>query len=293
MTATLARPTTRVHPAVAGGILALAGVLLLPLAVALPAQTTMYGLATFGLMHVAFELRYVIGRFRASVDGVLAALLVLTLSLIALSRVVASMFPTVGQPIEIILGVAILGLGVWVAGWRRFGLAAVALLGVAALLWPDVYFQVLTHIHNLIPVLFLWDWARRRFPRAGQQWLFLALNLIWAVVLPVGLLVTVSPAEPVVFALLQSMHYVVWIGFFPLFGREESREFDRAVPALRGWRLPALAVGAGLLLGVAFLAEYAVGRTIYSIVAAYHVYVEFPLLVLLAAGSRRAPRAVR
>ena len=112
-------------------------------------------------------------------------------------------------------------------------------------------------------------------------------------------LLAYSGADPAVaarflvaFALLQSMHYVVWIGFFPLFGREESREFDAAVPALRAWRLPALAVAAGAALYVAFLASYSAGRTIYSVLAAYHVYVEFPLLVLLAAGATRGARRV-
>ena len=99
-------------------------------------------------------------------------------------------------------------------------------------------------------------------------------------------------ADPIVaarflaaFALLQSMHYVVWIGFFPLFGREETREFNRAVPVLRGWRLPMLGAAAGAALLGGFLASYPVGRTIYSVLAVYHVYVEFPLLVLLAAGA--------
>lgn len=327
MSATLTRTTARRGLVWAGPALAGSGLLLLPLALAAPIPLTTFGLAALGLLHVAFELRYVIGRFRGTVDALLGTVLALILSLIALSRVLAALFPTVGQPVEILLGMAILAAGAWVAGWRRAGLASVALLTFAAFLWPAWYFHVLTHLHNLIPLLFLWDWARRRLGSGRAVAAFVGANLVWALAIPVAIVlgafdrfintdpgaaagwvgdgarVLAASAPPgadpavaarflVASALLQSMHYVVWIGFFPLFGREESREFDAAVPALRAWRLPALAVAAGAALYVAFLASYSAGRTIYSVLAAYHVYVEFPLLVLLAAGATRGARRV-
>ncbi|MDO5675875.1 MAG: hypothetical protein Q4G35_00030 [Propionibacteriaceae bacterium] len=292
-----------------------------------PIPITTFGLAAFGLAHVVFELRYVIGRFRGTVDALLATVLALVLSLIALSRVAAALFPTAGQALEIGLGMAVLAVGAWIAGQRRLGLAAVAVATVAAFVWPQWYFHVLTHIHNLIPLLFLWDWARRRLPTSRAVAAFMGVNLIWAVFIPVAIvggafdaLISTDPgpaaswvgdgarvlaasappgADPLVaarflaaFAFLQSMHYVVWMGFFPLFGREEGRQFDLAVPALRGWRAPALAVVAGAILLAIFFTSYAAGRTIYSILASYHVYVEFPLLLLLAAGASRGVRAV-
>ncbi|MEZ5095083.1 MAG: hypothetical protein R2731_02515 [Nocardioides sp.] len=87
------------------------------------------------------------------------------------------------------------------------------------------------------------------------------------------------------FAIAQSMHYVVWIGFFPRYAPEATAAFERAFPALRR---PWFAVGVTVLavaMTALFLTSWADGRTVYGLVTAYHVYLEFPLLVFLAFGG--------
>ena len=36
-----------------------------------------------------------------------------------------------------------------------------AVAAYASFCYPAYHFVVLTHLHNLVPLVFLWDWARR------------------------------------------------------------------------------------------------------------------------------------
>ena len=142
--------------------------------------------------------------------------------------------------------------------------------------------MVLTHLHNLVPLIFLWDWASRiRQPRARLA--FRLTQLLWIIVLPliilaggldrwisatpgaaarfVGdgsrLIAAAAPPEAaatigvrflVVFALLQTMHYVVWVGFLPRYAPEAAAAFDARVPWLRGRRAWIVGIVGRLLL---------------------------------------------
>jgi hypothetical protein len=90
-----------------------------------------------------------------------------------------------------------------------------------------------------------------------------------------------------VFAFGQLMHYVVWCGFLPAVARHEHQDAARA-PLAGSWFRPgrfALVVGASaLLVGGLQLRVGAGGRRVYMAVASYHVYLEYPILVLLLAG---------
>ena len=182
--------------------------------------------------------------------------------------------------------------------------------------------MVLTHLHNLVPLIFLWDWASRiRQPRARLA--FRLTQLLWIIVLPliilaggagpldlsdagaaarfVGdgsrLIAAAAPPEAaatigvrflVVFALLQTMHYVVWVGFLPRYAPEAAAAFDARVPWLRGRRAWIVGIVAGSFFAVLFLSDYFAGRALYGALATYHAYLEFPVLLALI----MAPRAL-
>jgi len=58
---------------------------------------------------------------------------------------------------------------------------------------------------------------------------------------------------------------------------------------LRGGRAWLLGLGLAGVLAVAFLLDYASGKSLYAAAASYHAYLEFPVLLALvfASGVRR------
>jgi hypothetical protein len=224
--------------------------------------------------------------------------------------------------VEILLGYAILAVGVtWMQ--RPLWLKAIGLgvLGVAltvSLTFPAYHFVVLAHLHNVVPLVFLWGWAGR-LPVRARRW-FRGTQVLWVLGVPAlifsGALdwwiaaaggavvafagpaaVVMSPFTPpgsaaaiglrflAVFAFLQTMHYFVWVAFLPRFAPEASAAFETRVPWLRGRRLWLVAGGAGALLAVLFVADYTQGRLLYSSFATYHAYLEFPVILALLVGS--------
>lgn len=273
----------------------------LALSVAAPLSVVVLGLAGLGAVHLVLEVNYVLRSFGGLVrrDAWLALLVVLTI--IAAARTLAGL----GGPGreysrsgEIIAAFVVAGISTWLAGRRRRLplLAGLSILAVLSLAYPAFYFALLTHLHNLVPMFFLWEWSRRTGFRAAQ--------LIWFVGIPLAILAgtfdawTTVSASPlgawlgpswtvvaasgfpgatglwsvrllVMFAFMQSLHYLVWVGFFPCYG-------PRVRPSV--WLV---AAGLGVLLGALFVSGYALGRSIYSVVAGYHVYLELPVLMLL------------
>lgn len=280
-----------------------------------------FGLATFGIVHICLEPRYMIGRFAGLLAGRFGWILLLVLSLMVVTRLVATLNWTLGRQLEAVGAFALLGLAAWIG--LRGQVRVVVLVGLGCLaavcpIWPQWYWVIITHLHNFIPLAFLWDWSRR-FRGLAERAVFMAGHAVWAVVIPLlivtgaldawinpqaglaagwvgdGASVLKASAVPgasvdatirtfVAFAFLQTMHYVVWIGFFPRFAPEVSASFARVVPALRGRRLPVLAAGLGAAVLVAFASDYGLGRQIYSLVSTYHVYLEFPILVFMLVG---------
>lgn len=279
------------------------------------------GLAAFGITHVIIELRYVIGRFSSMLRGAFAWWLFGLTSLVFVARALASIVP-VAAVLEIVAGMATVALGCWVAlggAWRLLALLVCAAATIHAIEWPGQYFFVLTHLHNLVPLAFLWDWSRRL--GTSQRRYFLGMQLVWVVLIPLGLLLAAPSVESVpgwldaraaysiwagatppglresgltsylsVFAFMQTMHYAVWIGFLPWAARDASAAFSARVPLLKGGRVWWLAAGCALVLAGMYCLDYLAGRSVYGLLATYHVYVELPLIVVLAAGcaTRRA-----
>ena len=313
---------TRAHAWLPAGF-ALVAIAVLGLVLRDPLAVSVFGLASFGMLHIALELRYVIGRFADRLAGSLGWLLVLLLTVLVGARLLATINRTLAQQIEAAGAFVLVGLAVWIAlrgRARTVGLVIAVFLALLALAWPAWYWHLITHLHNVVPLIFLWDWSRRLAPRT-RNW-FLAAQVGWGLIVPALIVLgafdallspdaasfaagwvadgqsVINAAAPpgasaelayrfmVAFAFGQSMHYVVWIGFLPAFAPEATAAFGRLVPALRGWRLPVLAIVAALALGAAFWSDYALGRFLYGLVAAYHVYLEVPVLIFLLIGWR-------
>jgi hypothetical protein len=294
----------------------------LALALRAPLLLTVLGLVSFGVLHNALELRYVTGRFAGVLRGPLLYTLAGLISGIVICRLTGERIP------EILLGYAVLAVGV---GWaprplwqRAIGFAVLAGAMAVSLHWPAYHVVVLAHLHNVVPLFFLWEWAGR-LPRDARRW-FRLTQVGWVLAVPLlifsGLLdrwiaagggavaafagspaVVRAPFTPpdaaiavglrflVVFAFLQTMHYVVWIAFLPRFAPDASRAFDARVPWLRGRRLWLAAIGVGALLALLFVADYTQGRLMYSSFASYHAYLEFPVVLALLLGTPAARRS--
>jgi hypothetical protein len=308
---------------------ALAAALALLLALHLPLAATVFSLIAFGLLHTFFELRYVIGRFGALLERPFLDLLVVGLTLIAATRLLQP--GGWGAQLEILVGYGLLAAALaW--GWRGRPLRMLAWLGPLAglaalsLAQPDYHFVVLAHLHNVVPLFFLWEWSRRARGSLSRR-LFLAVQLGWALAIPglillglfdrlvtpdlaVGsalgggaqaLAATYTPpawrdgALPLrfltVFAFLQVMHYVVWCAFIPRVGRAETARFERLLgdqPLVRGRRLTALAGVAAIAVAALLWSDYQLGRTVYGALASYHAYLEYPIMLVfcLTVGRR-------
>ena len=301
------------------------------LAVALraPLTLTVLGLLLFGVLHNVLEIRYVAGRFAALLTGRFLVLLLALITGIALCRLTAQLWPLPARLGEVAIGYLILAAGCWIGlrgWWRAAAWSLLAAGAYASFSFPAFHFVVLTHLHNLVPLIFLWDWAGRiAAPRARLA--FRLTQLLWIVVLPLiilaGLLdrwisatpgmaarfvgdgsrVIAATAPPdagadfgvrflVVFALLQTMHYVVWVGFLPRYAPEATAAFDARVPWLRGRRAWLVGMIAGAFFAVLFLSDYFAGRALYGALATYHAYLEFPVLLALLMSPRLVPEPV-
>ncbi|MCM2423671.1 hypothetical protein [Streptomyces sp. RKAG293] len=291
-------------------------------ALRLPAGTAVLGLATFGILHNVLELRYVAGRF----EGVLRGPFLRLLGLLITGIVVCRLLPpsTVTRTGEILLAYGLLGTACVHALRSRPPLlaASVTVLAAAAgtsLAFPAYHFVVLTHLHNIVPLLFLWEWSRRlpqgraTFRAVQCGWVLAVPTLLMAGVFdhwlaagtawtdrlsaaytpPAWLDSTVSLRFVAVFAFLQTMHYVVWVWFLPRYAPDATRSFERRVPVLRGWRAWALGLGVAAALASLFATDYAQGKALYAAIASYHAYLEFPvlLMLILGMGPARAPVA--
>jgi len=295
---------------------AFAGCAAVALVVALraPLATTVLGLIGFGVLHNVLELRYVAGRFAGVLSGRLLWLLAVLVTGIVACRLLVLRTP------EILLAYGVLAAGVLFAGRavvsRLAGLAGLGVALTASLSWPAYHFVVLAHLHNVVPLVFLWEWSRRL--RVGRT-AFRAVQVGWVLAVPALVLAGVfdrlitagpstvvafagtpaavaGPVTPpavtvglrflVVFAFLQTMHYVVWVGFLPRYAPDATAAFEARVPWLRGWRPWVLAGAAAAVLAVLFVSDDAQGRTLYAAFASYHAYLEFPVLLALLFAQR-------
>jgi hypothetical protein len=295
----------------------------LTLALYAPLATTVIGLVAFGVAHNFFELRYVLGRFDRVLAGTLLRLLLVGITAIALLRL-ANVGPA-GLRGEILVGYALLAIVLVRALTRQRVFAAVGLVlvggaTVVSLRYAPYHFVVLAHLHNIVPLVFLWEWARAALPVGRERTTFQVVQVLWVIAIPAAVLVgafdpvlgevarsvpgfTVNPdaltaayTPPVwqsgigplrfltAFAFLQTMHYVVWCWFLPRHAPSAVTQFERRAPlgpVVRGRRFVLVAAIGAAFFGVLFVSDYATGRGLYGAVASYHAYLEFPVLLAL------------
>lgn len=292
--------------------LLVAAALLAALALWAPFTIAVYGVMLLGPLHVLLAVRYLGGRVAGAVPASTGWLLVVFVALMSLVRAVATVAPHLGHQLELVGGMALAGfaLTLGLRGRIRFlawvPVALVAIVSFAELPW---YWHLLTHAHNVVPLIFLWDWTRGR--AAGQRLAFVGTNLVWLVGVPAVILSgladpLLSHAQPgsvahlvdpdlliasvappgadatlglrflATFTFLQAMHYLLWMVFFQTFGRAEARRFP-----LTGWRFWTLAAVLSALVWAAYASGYYNGRAAYGVLGAFNVYLEQPIAVWL------------
>ena len=163
----------------------------LALALRAPLTVTVLGLILFGVLHNVLEIRYVAGRFASLLTGRFLALLLALTSGIAVCRLTRDELAD-GGPVR-------RGRGrLRHPGGRLLDRSAryrPGWLGSASSHWrvrlvqpfPAYHFVVLTHLHNLVPLVFLWDWARR-IAASGPRLGFRLTQVLWIVGLPLLIL---------------------------------------------------------------------------------------------------------
>jgi len=294
----------------------------LAIAIHAPLATTVLGLMAFGVLHNILELRYVTGRFATVLSGPLLMALIVLITVIVLCRLAAAAVGEWARPAEICIGYGVLAAAC-VAALRgpmlALGFAVLTAGAAVSLSWPAYHFVVLAHLHNVVPLFFLWEWSRGLANASVRRW-FRAVQLGWVLVIPALLLAgvfdryfsgvtssvaafagnprpIVSASAPpaavatemgvrllVVFAFLQTMHYFVWVAFLPRYAPEGARAFEARVPWLTNPRAWALGAGFGTVLAVLFAIDYASGKALYAAFASYHAYLEFPVLIAVLLG---------
>jgi hypothetical protein len=307
-----------------------AGVALV-VAVRAPLATTVLGLIAFGVLHNVLELRYVSGRFAAVLSGRLLLWLVGLITAIVLCRLAGMIVGEPARLAEIVVGYAVLVAGCLAASRGPALLMALAVLAaaaVASMSWPAYHFVVLAHLHNVVPLFFLWEWSARLPNPSVRRW-FRSVQVGWVLVVPALVLaglfdgqfgsartsltgfvgnprpILAASAPPaavvtevgmrllVVFAFLQTMHYFVWVFFLPRCAPEATKAFEARAPWLTGRRAWTLGAALGIALAALFVIDYASGKAVYSAFASYHAYLEFPVLLAVVLGLGGAATATR
>ena len=302
------------------------------LAIALhaPATSAVLGLVCFGILHNVLELRYVAGRFAGILSGVFLKLLLVFITGIAVCRLLSS--GDLSRRAEILLAYALIATACARALRDRpialvVSFAVIAGAGVLSLKFPSYHFVVLAHLHNVVPLMFLWEWSNTALaPR--PRLVFRTVQVGWVLVIPAVILTGAmdgllrdSPATVAhfggatrphsaqalaatytpphwldsamalrflaVFAFLQTMHYVVWVWFMPRHAPEASAQFQARVPGFTNRAVWMFGIVGAALLALFFATDYASGKTVYSSVATFHAYLEFPVLLALILGFEK------
>ncbi|MDV3222342.1 hypothetical protein [Intrasporangium sp.] len=288
--------------------------------------TVVVGVVVLGVLHAILELRYVAGRFAGlalRLGRPFLRTVALLLAGIVVSRLLGGVLGRPADIAEILLGYAIVGLAlphVLAPTRRNVGWALTAAAAALSLLWPDQHFLVLAHLHLVAVVAFLWEWSRR-LPSVRTRILFRSVQLAWAMVVPVAVLLgladawlgtdpafvrslvddgravvaaIVPPGEAgtvlgarlvTVFAFLQTMHLLTWVVFFPHRAPDAAAGLEELFPWLTGARVWAIGFLAAAFFAVVLVGDYSSGVLLQDALTLPHVYVEVPLLLALLARS--------
>ncbi|MBV6626517.1 MAG: hypothetical protein KI793_26860 [Rivularia sp. (in: Bacteria)] len=293
------------------------------ISVAFPLATYTLTLASFGLAHVLTELRYVNSRFhpRLSIDLqrriVILLLIIVNLRILQLLGIVNS---SISVPLELIcvIGLVILVMPILkVKDWKLaiLGISICIILSTGVFWIPTLMMLLLAVLHNLTPVGFIAErlgGRERKFALficlivfaiipsiiiSGYPYNFLfSLNLVApsADILQAGNLqlhlgafvpqelhksaIAINAFSAAVF--LQCMHYAVVLGVLPKWEKSKSNSF-------KAWNrqrvFEKVVIFLSTLIFIYFAQSFTDARKLYSIAAAIHAWIEFPILLLALA----------
>lgn len=280
-------------------------------AVVWPLWTYALTLALFGLPHVLVELRYVDERFAARLPKRFAAVLAGGLSTIVLLRVLAlgGVGTSVGRAtLELLCGAVLVAAAALLAARARAlpGAVAAAVLLCGALVDPAATLVGLAILHNLTPVAFLAERLRGRARRRALFAAAVAFGVVPAMLLGLDLpaAMTTGPFDTgsldahlpafvplsllddpcadrlfTVATYLQCLHYAAVLHILPVLGgAAETNGRTLSWPGVSHFRVAIGAATAALFGG--FVWHFVGARSVYSVFAALHSWLELPLLAL-------------
>ncbi len=275
-------------------------------AIVFPLTTYATTLATFGIAHVAIELRYIDSRFTRQLGRQITRPLVILVLAIAALRCcgILGLIPgQIAQFLELGCGLGLILIAthyLWVRDWRRgiMGIGVGCLLGMGILTDPIATLVIFAIIHNLTPVGFILERQGLKSTRAlwlcGTIFGLLPLLIICYQLFPLLSLPTeinntylhafiapswaqLSIAYPLfsAVAFLQCMHYAVVIGLFAQWTPDRT---DSSTYSTKYFYL--VLAGISMLLLIAFQHSFALTRASYGAIASIHAWIEIPLLLI-------------
>jgi hypothetical protein len=276
-------------------------------AIAFPLTTYAATLATFGIAHVAIELRYIYSRFNRRLDRQTIVQLVGLVLAIATIRYVSifGFIPSqIAQLLELGCGLGLVAIAthyLWIRNWKQgvIGTIVGCLLGIGIVCDPIATLVIFAIVHNLTPVGFIIERQGFKSPRiiwiCGAIFGLLPLLIILYQLSPIinlpleikdtYLRAFIAPswqqsaiAYPLfsAVAFLQCIHYAVVIGLFSQWTPDGADS-----PIRYPTKYFYLLLGSiSILLFIAFQHAFVLTRAGYGVVASIHAWIEIPLLLI-------------
>ena len=280
-----------------------------------PVWTYAISLALFGLPHVLVELRYVDERFAARMPRNLIAGLGIGIAGIVLMRAFGLLdIGTSDERItlELLLGVSLIAVALPLLLRSRTSPLAIAvaaglLLGI--LYAPIATLVIMALLHNLTPVGFLAERLRGSERRRAMLFAAIVFGVVPAalLVMPTSTTLLTGPLSvghlddhiatfvpPALLgtsfadrlfataAFLQCMHYAVVLHVLPRLSGGTETAFAAIPWPKRRW-FQAAVIAVGLLMTIGFVANFRGARSVYSMFAAVHAWIEIPVLLIACA----------
>ncbi|PSB56322.1 hypothetical protein C7B77_12265 [Chamaesiphon polymorphus CCALA 037] len=283
-------------------------------AIAFPLTTYALTLATFGIAHVAIELRYIDSQFHSQLDPKIEIRLVLLLLSIAILRccgIFGTIEPNIAHLLELGCGLGLVLVAthhLWTIDWRRgtLGIIIACVLGVGIVRDPIVTSIIFAIVHNLTPIGFILQ--RQELKSQRTLWL---CGLVFGLIPLLILLYQFSPIFPLpleansiylsafiapawqqlsiayplfsAVAFIQCLHYAVVIG---LFSRWTPTQTDSFIPWLAPKYFYLSICTISVIFLIAFGHSFILTRAFYGVVASIHAWLEIPLLIILTSRKQ-------
>jgi hypothetical protein len=274
-------------------------------AIAFPLTTYALTLATFGIAHVAIELRYIDSRFHQRLGGNIEPRLlwlVLSIAILRWCGIFGWIDGRLAQILELCCGLGLVLFAthhLYRTSWQKssIGIAIGGILAIGIIQDPIATSVVFAIFHNLTPVGFILE--RQGLKSKSMLWICLAIfGLLPLLILlyqffhlPTETNLThigafIAPAWqqlPIAYplfsavAFLQCMHYAVVIGLFSQWTPKQSLTL---IPWFLNTYFYLVLAGISICFLIFFQHSFVLTRAFYGVVASIHAWIEIPLLLL-------------